>query len=192
MDDVLETAGKYRVRLVIDQDSGSVNPRKDYDHLANVITPAQQNYISVDENGGPLQYGWDYFSTRPDSERLFIRWAKMRHGATVVEDRPCDGAWALWYLMPDKAAESTWEPEKVIESEIQEYRAWAEGDVYGYVIERSVTWVPKEDPEGEAEMTTWEEVEEGSCWGLIGCEWAEQAAKEAFEPYKREAEASKA
>jgi hypothetical protein len=184
-EDVLETAGPYRVRLEIDQDSGSRNPRKEFDHLTNVITPTQQRYISVDENGGPLQSGWDYFSTRPDGEKLFIRWAKMVHGATVVEDRPTEGAWALWYLMPDKAAESTWEPEKVIEAEIREYRAWAEGEVYRYVIEKSVTWVPKENSHEDEipdELDTWETVED--CWGLICREWAEEEARRQFEPYK--------
>lgn len=186
--EILETAGKYRVRLEIDQDSGRFNPRKDYDHLANVITLKGQNYIDVDENGGPLQYGWDYFAGRDNDVELFIRWARMVHGAVAIEENPVEGARSIWYLMPEKAAESTWEPEKVINSEIEEYRAWAEGEVYGYIIERSVTWVPKEDPNGEVEMETWEEVEEGSCWGFVGYDYAKEAALEAFEPYKAEAE----
>jgi hypothetical protein len=186
--EILETAGKFRVRLEVDTDPQ--NPRQEFDHLANVITLKGQRYIDVDKNGGPLQYGWDYFADRENGVDLFIRWARMVHGVVAIEDNPIEGARSIWYLMPDKAAESTWEPQKVIESEIREYRSWAEGEVYGYIIERSVTWVPKDEPEGEVEMSTWEEVDEGSCWGFIGYDYAKEAALEAFEPYKAEAEAA--
>jgi hypothetical protein len=194
-DNIIETHGRYRVRLEIQQNSYGYNPRTNQDcNLTNVITPTQRGYIDVDEDGGPLQYGWDYYSTRAldcirraDAEDLFIRWARIFHGVTVIEDRPHDGAWSFWYVMPDKAKESTWPPEKIIEAEIKEYRAWAEGEVYAYVIEKSLTWVPKGGQEVNdfpGEMTTWHEEE--SCGGLIGREYAEEAAKEAFAPYKED------
>lgn len=186
MTEILETSGLYRLCLEIMEDGYSFNPRTNQDcNLANVITPTQRDYFPVDEDGGPLQYGWDHFSLRADSEKLFIRWARVFYGVTVVEHRPHDGPWSLWYVMPDKAAESTWEPEKIIESEIKEYEAWARGEVYAYVIERKVTWVPKEgqDTKGlPAELTTWEH--EDSCGGYIGRKFAEEAAREAFDAYK--------
>lgn len=184
--DILETAGRYRVRLEIQEDSLDLNPRTERDcNLANVITPTQSRYIKIDEDGGPLQCGWDYFSVRPDSEKLFIRWARMIHGVTVIEDRPVEGAWGLWYVMPDKMAETTATPEEIIEGEVREYRAWAEGEVYGYVIEKSTHWVSEDN--GGAEMDTWEY--EDSCWGFIGREDAEASAREAFAPYAKEAKA---
>lgn len=197
-DSVIEEHGRYRVRLALIQDSGSTNPRREYDyHLTNVITPTGQNYIDVDEDGGPLQYGWDYYAPRAldclrraDAEDLFIRWAKNTHGVTVVEDRPHDGAWSFWYVMPDKAAESTWPPEKIIAAEMREYRAWASGEVYGYVIEKSTVWVPKEGQDVSdidpvlTERTEWEHVE--SCGTFYGWESAEEAAREAFAPYKED------
>lgn len=185
MTDVLETAGKYRVRVEVQQDSESSNPRTEQDNLTNVITPTQQRYIDVDKDGGPLQYGWDYFSTRADSEKLFIRWARMVHGITVVEDRPHDGAWSFWYITPEKLAETTWPAEKAIEAEIREYRMWAEGEVYGFIIEKSTHWVSEDH--GGAEMDTWEH--EDSCWGYIGRENVEDAAREVFAPYAEEAKA---
>lgn len=181
-DDVIDTAGPYRVRLELDTDAP--NPRRDYDHLCNVITPTQSRYLPIDDDGGPLQYGWNYYRVRPDSEELFVRWARMRHGVTVVVDRPTEGAWALWYLMPDKAAESSAPPEQVIKAEIAEYTAWASDEVYGYIIEKSVTWKAEGEHEDEIpdEMTTWEQVD--SCWGYYGRDDAEQTAREEFAPYK--------
>lgn len=192
--DILETAGRYRVRLEIQQGSESANPRTDRDcNLTNVITPKGQRYIDVDENGGPLADGWERIEDRyMNAVPVFTRWARLFHGATVIEDRPYDGdgAWSLWYLMPDKAAETPWEPKRVIESEIDEYRKWAGGEVYGFIIEKNVTWIPKdaedrEDPELDDETTEWEHVD--SCWGHIGREYAEEAAREAFAPYAEEA-----
>lgn len=183
MTDVLETAGKYRVRLEVQQDQQDSNPRTNQDcNLANVITPTQQRYIDIDENGGPLQEGWDYFSVRPDSEKLFARWALMAHGVTVVVHNPHDGAWGLWYVMPDKMAEvgEGVTPEQIIEGEFREYQAWASGEVYGHVIEKRTHWTSEDDQE----MDTWEHVD--SCWGYIGREYAEEAAREAFEGYASE------
>lgn len=190
--DILETAGRYRVRLEIQRESESANPRTDQDcNLTNVITPKGQRYIDVDENGGPLTDGWERIEDRyVDAVPVFTRWAKLFHGATVIEDRPHDGAWSLWYLMPDKAAETPWEPKRVIELEIDQYRKWAEGEVYGFIIEKDVTRIPRdaedrEDPDLDDETREWEHVD--SCWGHIGREYAEEAAREAFAPYAKEA-----
>lgn len=180
VNDILETADGFRLRLEIED--GPVNPRRDYDHLVNVITPKGQRYIDVDEDGGPLRYGWDHFSARANGAELFIRWARIMHGAVAVEDKPTEGAWAIWYLMPAKAKESTRPPEKVIDAEIREYRSWAEGDVWNYVIEKRVEWEPAEkNGDAEKTMITWE-IEE-SVSGFIGREYAEQEARGAFSDF---------
>lgn len=181
--------GRYRLRLV--QDNDAPNPRRDFDHLANVITPKGQNFIDVDADGGPLQYAWDYYSDGWSDDSLavarFTRHARLHHGVTVVEDRPNGSAWSLWYVMPDKAAESTATPEEIIQSEQAEYQSWAEGDVYGYVIEKAVTWVPKEghgpeeDEDIPAELETWEHVD--SCWGYYGYDSAKESAEQEFADY---------
>lgn len=192
MANVLEISGAYRVRLVAELDGGS-NPREDQDcNLANVITPTQRQYVSIDEDGGPLQYGWDHFSVRPDSEKLFIRWARMVHGVKVVESRPEGGAWAFWYVMPEKLAEAGPEvtPEQIIAAEEVQYRAWAANDVWGIIIEKSVVWIPED---GQIEIgegiptrrTTWEHVD--SCWGFIGREYAEAEARNQLAICVREA-----
>ena len=180
-EDVIATSTDGTLRLRLMQDPDPVNPRRDYDHLANVITPAGQNYIDVDTDGGPLQSAWDHFSGRDNAVELLTRYARY-HGVTVVEDRPHDGAWSLWYVMPDKAAESTATPEELIRSEINEYRSWVGGDVWAYVIQRAVAW-KRVDGTGD-ELTTWEIVD--SCGGFYGHAYAKKAAEEEFAGYTNE------
>jgi hypothetical protein len=47
----------------------------------------------------------------------------------------------------------------VLRSEIDEYNAWATGEVYGYIVERAT----------DASAEDWREVE--TCWGHIGHSW---------------------
>lgn len=185
MNEILETAGQFRVRLEVDQDPQ--NPRKDYDHLCHVITVPGSRYINVEPNGGPLQDGWDRIKERSDPVEVFTRWARIFHGAVVEYHTPNEGANSIWYLMPEQFSEVP-DPKKCIEAEIAEYQNWCDGEVYGYIIEKSVDWVRKDNPEETA--STWEEVE--SCWGYIGYEYAKESALAEFGPYKAEAEANSA
>lgn len=188
--DILEKAGEYR--LVLKQDTDASSPREDQDcNLANVITHKGQRCLDVDEDGGPLEEGWRRIESRyVNAVPVFARWARTFHGATVIEQWPYGGARSIWYVMPEKLAETTVPAEKIIEEEVEEYRKWVDGEVYGYVIEKNVTRIPKdaedrEDPDLDDETTEWEHVE--SCWGHIGREYAEEAAREAFAPYVEEA-----
>lgn len=74
------------------------------------------------------------------------------------------------------------DPDALLRSERDEYRAWAEGTVYGYVIEEKVTWSPL-DPAHDRypPMDTWETVD--SCWGFYGYAYAAEEAREAFTSY---------
>lgn len=189
MTEILETVGRYRVRLEVQEDQQDSNPRTDRDcNLANVITLSDQRYIDVDKDGGPLQDGWDYFADRDKGVELFIRWARMVHSALAVEENPHDGAHSIWYVMPERIAEAgtTVPPEEIIRQEVEEYREWAAGEVYGHVIEKSVRWQRTETTEDEV-MVTWEEVD--SCWGYIGYEYAKEEALQSFVPYRAEAQA---
>lgn len=71
------------------------------------------------------------------------------------------------------------------------YGAWAWGDVYGFTVEKRVR-LPDEDADDEAE---WEEVEDGSCWGFYGDDFAksglDEAAIDAAEAYLRRAKRSR-
>jgi hypothetical protein len=182
MTDTIETSddGRYRVRLMPDPEPS--NPRTEFDQLTHVITLPTHQYIDVDRDGGPLEDGWERIMGHPDAVEIFTRWARIFHGAVVEYHAPHDGAEALWYLMPDGIAQVP-DPVAAIRGEIDEYMAWARGEVYGYVIEKAVTWQPV-DPGDDVtlpdEHTSWVEVNDGSCWGLIGYDYAETEAREQF------------
>lgn len=178
--EILETYDDGQYRVVLEADNCSENPRRDYDHLVHVITLGGQRYIDVDPDGGPLEYGWDHFSGRNDAVELFIRWARIFHGATVVEHRPTEGARSLWYILPREIAGGDSAPLGLfIGAEIAEYQAWADGEVYGYIIEKAVERERLDNMDNT--QTLWEEVD--SCWGFFGYEVAAEAARSEFKKY---------
>jgi hypothetical protein len=186
--DVLETSTDGKYRLSMAADTNAENPRRDYEHVTWVITPKQRGpyrSVEIDPTGGPLQDGWDRVADRDDAVEVFTRWARIFHGAVVVEDRPDQGPWALWYMTPAQIAEIGNTPDEAIRIEIEEYRAWAAGDVWGYVIQEAVGWQRSDG--GVGVLVTQEDVE--SCWGYIGREYAEGEARRAFEAYEKEVQA---
>jgi hypothetical protein len=64
---------------------------------------------------------------------------------------------------------------------LDEYRAYIEGECYGYVLEELVTWTRDSArsyaPE-ERTRETWEELD--SCWGFYGSEYIEEEARRVF------------
>jgi hypothetical protein len=183
MSEIIETAkvGTDTFRLRIEPDQDPMCPRTQYDNLAHVITLPDQNYIDVDQDPGPLAEGWNRLHRYDDADRIkiFTRWARA-HGAVVVEHSGGEMAHSLWYMLPAAIAEVP-DAEAAIRQEIAEYLAWAVGEVYGYVIEQAVEWVRRDG--AESSMTTWEQVEDGSCWGLIGYDYAMTEAREQFRDY---------
>lgn len=182
-EEVLETAGQYRVRLEVDQDSGSFNPRKDYDHVTYAVTVPDSHYMDVPESG-PLSEGWDRIKDRSDAVDVFTGWARIFHGAVVELHTPERGPKSVWYILPEQIAEIGGTPEEALRADIQEYQNWADGEVYAYIIEKSVEW-KRTDGEDETQ-DTWEQVEDGSCGGYIGYDWAVQSAKEEFAAYMKQ------
>ncbi|GGU41673.1 hypothetical protein GCM10010211_00850 [Streptomyces albospinus] len=172
--------GRFRVRLVPDEDAR--NPREDYDHLAHVITIDTHlgYYAPIDKDGGPLADAWNRMSwNRWNGIETFTRWARIYHGAIVIESRPARGPVSLWYLMGDDAEDLGMLPEAYLDAEREEYEAWAEGDVYGYIVEEAVDWLRADDD--TETRSTWEEVD--SCWGHFGHDWATEAARQALAFY---------
>ncbi|MEV5136277.1 hypothetical protein AB0K71_15595 [Streptomyces syringium] len=170
------TDGRFRVRLVPDE--CATNPREDFDHRAHVITIDTHlgHYAPIDKDGGPLAGAWDRVSwNRRRGIDIFTRWAGIFHNAIVIESRPKRGPVSLWYLLREDAEDLGMLPEAYLDAERAEYEAWAEGDVYGYVVEEAVDWLRADVDEA---MTTWEEVD--SCWGHYGYDWAASAARAAL------------
>lgn len=160
--------GRFRVRLVGDEDCQT--PRES-DSLSHVVTVPTFRYQNVDKTGGPLADGWDRIKHRPDAMDLFERWARIFHGAVTLRDTPAGaGASAVWYVLPGEEYPN--DPTAYLECEARAYRQWADGETYGWITEEIKFWT---DGDGGT-LATWEEVD--SCWGLIGYDYARTAALE--------------
>ena len=100
----------------------------------------------------------------------FGRYVRAFHGATVVETYQSD---RCLYVTLDPRE---WR-DKVGASEgsvsLEEWRAYCEGDVYGWIVQQLVTWTKEGSDETREE---WEDVE--SCWGYYGRKYAEEAARQ--------------
>lgn len=184
MSDVLATTedGRYRVRLVLDEHPE--NPRNDAETLAHVVTIDTHlgQYHPVDKDGGPLAWAWERLKwNRWTGIDIFTRYVSIFHGGIVLESAPINGPRSLWYMTGEEAAalDAGLLTEGYIEAEMQEYEAWAEGDVWGFVVEERVDWT-RDDDEDE-HMQTWEHVD--SCFGFYGKPYARSQAREALQFY---------
>lgn len=193
--EIIKTNGA--VRVIVDVDPDQINPRTDYDHVAHVATVPGSKYIDVDPDAGPLADGWDRVKDLDNGVELFTRWARIFHGAHVMEHAPYQGANSVWYLMPDDFKEVSGDSSKFTDeeirdafilSEIGEYQAWAEGEVYGWKIQVQQKWQHVNDgnPENDDTMTTWEDIEDQSDCGLYGYEYAAKQAGDAFDAFTRD------
>lgn len=148
--------GCFRARLVTDSDAR--NPREEFTQHAHAITVDTRHgrYLPVDQDGGPLAAAFRRPGRNPIA--VFTRWARLFHGATVIDDNPPEGARALWYMTGDEIKSARLEaPQCVIEAEIRQYRAWAAGEVFGFVVEERARWTRDSDPDEHRQ--TWEAVD---------------------------------
>lgn len=170
------TDGKFRVRLVSDEDCQT--PRES-DSRSHVVTVEHRNYRDIDTDGGPLGEGWERLNHYGTDHQIsiFDRWARIFHGAVTLVDTPQRGPSAVWYVMPGTVKD----PAAYLECEARVYRQWADGETYGYIVEKNTEWTRKDGADGA--MSTWEEVD--SCWGYIGYEDAKEVAEEALKNWSK-------
>lgn len=190
--EIIETRGDYRVSLYVDDTAG--NPREEFDHVAHVVTVPDRSYLPPEKDGGPLAGKWqrclDNTPRKRDATDLFERYCRTI-GVLTLLDTPHDGPTTVWYLMPAEIQEQAnhgGDPVKLLEGERDEYRAWAEGSVYGYQIEHRVRWQRTNDDtdtdSGPDYLDTWEFVD--GIAGYYGYEDAESEARSALESYAAE------
>lgn len=110
----------------------------------------------------------------------FERYLRIFHGVTKVETydaRRGGGDFIYVTFDPKDWRDEVGAPEGSIGME--EWRAYCEGDVYGVVVEKNVTWRPVDPEDGDDTMDTWIDVD--SCWGYYGFgEYVQEAAREAL------------
>lgn len=195
-EDVIEEQGDWRVRLELDPDP----QQPDWDGQAFVlqvngdpwsydrVEPANDN-----SDSDTFVDAWNRFAerySRADTLEIFERYVRIFHGTKSLVTWNLGITREYGYVAFDTAAlreewgiqEDYWteHPETLAQSTLDEWRNWAEGDVYGYVVEKKDHWIKtkRDDERDYVEGFDW--VERDSCWGFSGREYAEQAAREAF------------
>jgi hypothetical protein len=185
--------GKYRVRLIADEyapepDQDGQSPLLQLDYAGGGIWRAEHKMATgrpTDDDGrieeAAQRWGSDV--------RLLEKYLRANYGTREIE------TWysgSYWYVTYDTARwrgylcfpPGTETPHPLVN--MNEYKAWCEGDCWDWAVERNVTWHRDDDP--DATMATWEIVKDSS--GYYGRDYAERCALEAFEAVCREAGAS--
>lgn len=183
MSEVLKQQDGYRVRLELDE-----SPEQPYDDgqspillmtyrngwHAEHVDPGTHRPRDCDAD---IQRAAEHFGSDFDRLEYYLR---AFHGVTKVEQfdtRDNDH----YFSYDDKAwRDKVGAPEG--SASLEEWQAYVEGDVYGYVIEKRVNWTADADEFDDRE--SWESVE--SCWGFYGEKYATEEATEAFDLYTRD------
>lgn len=187
-----------RVRIEYDDDSSASDPRE-FDELVEIVTPDLRSWNVRTENAR-FQHEHDRLYER-GLGGAFPRYLKIFHNVEAVpvymyehsgvalstgsfigraQHAEWDSGMIGWaYLSPDAEQWDGIEPEKIIAGFVEELGKWMNGEVYGWIVEEKVTGSKVYDSDREDEA--FEEWDEGdSCWGLIGYDYAQQAAREAL------------
>lgn len=186
--EILETSEdeRFRVRLVLDE-----YPSEPYDDGASPLLRIETRggghraeHVQVGsrpaEADDYIEAAVHHWGTCPaDSDwKLFEKYLRAFHGVTQVE------TWhsgSFWYVTYDSAAWREYVGAPAGSADMSEYRAWCEGDVWGWVTEKLVTW--HTDEPGFGDENRWEDTD--SCWGYYGSDGANgrylrQCAREAL------------
>ena len=191
--DIIEERANYRVRLELD-DSGD----KPYDEGACPILQ-----VGFGGYGGrevtefnEQAKGWGDIFTEIDRRfektlEVFERYLRIFHGTRSFKTDNSDNYHyvafdtAEWRehlgLTEEWAAKYSIEVEDIAKGSLDEVMAWANGEIYGFIVEKKVEGIKSFDDEDidDEDFTEWREVD--SCWGHYGRDWAEQAAKSALD-----------
>ena len=113
----------------------------------------------------------------------FERYLRIYHDGNLVEYGPNRATDYTYVAYVTRTLWESWgNAGEVGKADLDEWRAYVEGSVYGVVIEELTTWTrdaPCADREGRVSddtRETWETVD--SCGGFYGYEYAEESARE--------------
>jgi hypothetical protein len=202
--EVIETRGDYRVRIEADQDAGEPYDdgsapllRIEYrsgeyraEHIQRSSRPTEADgavEAAVSRWGGLSRDDW----------RLVEKFMRAYLGTTVIQTWYSGdywyvaydtGEWREYAGQTEAVAGPNWQSVLAGFDLMAEWKSYVEGDVWGYIVEKRVTWATGDDDYDDRE--TWEDApDDSSCWGLYGHEYAEQAAREALDEHAPEVKA---
>lgn len=179
--------GDVRVHLYVDEDTGSLDDQGDFLPFVAQVESSwahHRGYAAAGDqwsdgiDAADISRAWAYYR---DAEKV-ERWLRICHEVVGIEtwsDRY--GNW--WFaIATDKwVRESVGNPERVAEAlahSAQFVQDWAEGNVYGWEVERKRIGKKVYGDGTEFPFEEWEETD--SCWGFVGDKWAEENAIEAL------------
>ena len=176
----------WRVKLYHDDDAFHLDPRKDRDNLGRLIC-CHRRYKLGDVHGFTVDTegsdGWaELRDLIEDEEPVAVITPvfmydhsglafRLGGGFSDVDSAGWDWGQVGWCYVTEAAARDEYGPSwrdrlselmALLKSELDEYGAWCSGEVYGYRVF---------DPQGE---------EQDACWGYIGYQWAQTAARDAL------------
>lgn len=196
--DIIKESDNLRVSLVHDE-SGE----KPYDESATPILSREfrgynSRFEAVNEAGEDFADTLNEILHRfDDPETVIERYLRIFHGAySVLWDSSeynryvsfDTAAWRETHGLTDEYMDRVeLDRSKLAEGSLSEMMSWANGEVYGYILERRVlTFTVYTDPVtgDEIRQSTgheWHEVE--SCYGFFGYDYAKSEAEGEFDNY---------
>lgn len=193
--EILEERGNYRVLLTPDDYAdepwdGTGPP------VIRVYRDGSPEFIDHSErpleNDGAIASALTWFGTpnHRDFERKFVKYLKAYYGVTKVETWHSGEAWYITYDPADWRAFIGFPPGATLPDSypasvnLNEWQAWANGEVYSYTVQKRVTWHTDDDDYDDE--TRWEDVPDGTVGGFYGYEYAKQEALDALAYEMRE------
>jgi hypothetical protein len=193
-EEILKTSddGKYRVKLILDEyadepyddgqspllriRTGHYGDVRDVEHVMATGRPT-----TSDDRIESAAYQWG--NPGSGNFRKFEKYLRAYYGTREIETWHSGDYWFITYDTAEWRDYIGWTaenadrmPDHLVDA--SEYKAWCEGECYGYVIEENTLWRKDGDPDDT--MESWEEVDD--CWGFYGS-YATEAALEEFGAY---------
>jgi hypothetical protein len=185
MSETLAEVEGLRVRILVDDDP--MMPYNDGGSPILLVDSGHEDY-RVTQVTGATSYVLDAdlvslvheHLTQTDDVHTLVETLAEPFGVTTVETY--DTPYPCLYITLDPAdwREKVGAPEGSVS--LDEWKAYIEGECYGYVVEELVTWVALDSatvPDFARSEERWETVD--SCWGFYGIEHVTEEAKRVFE-----------
>jgi hypothetical protein len=187
--EVIETRGDYRVVLM--PEDADITPEYDGEPPLLRIERGSLSFARDDEvSGAKVREAFDRWTSRPGDGgwKTFEKYLRAYLGVTVIQPWLSEnGNWYVAYDTPQWREEvGITDPASLADSDlIGDWRPYTNGDVWGAVVEKRVSWTTEDDDYDDRD--TWERVEEdGSRWVLYGYSYAESEARELLNEFAPE------
>jgi hypothetical protein len=195
-DEILQTSddGRYRVKLIADEDASEPYDDGQSPLLRFNVTSYGTRAEHIMDTGRPTdddarieEAAQRWGSPSGHDFQLFEKYLRAYYSTAKIETWNSGNYWyvtydtAAWreYIGVPASDTVSWLASHSASINMDEYKAWCEGDCWGYAVERNVTW--RRDDEPGTTMQTWEE--EDSCWGYYGSDYAREEALRAFKSW---------